>query len=291
MPYVRTLTGWTPPARTDGLPFTSAIVQESSSAGGPFTAIETFALSPLDVNPANPATRSFTTTQAQLDPNAWYRIVWQDAAAAQFIDDPVYWPTGSALCTLAQVREFMQKKAIDTGQDALLLAQINRISRAIMNWTEREFAPASSGVTRSFRINPGLNGFVELAPYDLRLATAITVTSDNGAAPLTLAQFTEWEYGLLTTDGTYTELMIDIYKTSTRRFWPTLTITGDWGFTTVPDDVVQAAIVATVDSMRTDVAAYSVVNEAGGETRFERGSALPAKAKELLMPYRRCVLV
>ncbi len=75
------------------------------------------------------------------------------------------------LCLLADVRALMQKKAADTGQDALIATLITNASDAIMRFCDREFAPTSAGVTRTFEF-PWEGEFVSLAPYDLRAVTA-----------------------------------------------------------------------------------------------------------------------
>ena len=81
---VVTFEGFTPPPRYDASahPWTQVRVEESATATGTFTAIETIALSPTDANPALPATRSFTTTHATLAAG-WYRVVFLDAAASE----------------------------------------------------------------------------------------------------------------------------------------------------------------------------------------------------------------
>jgi hypothetical protein len=296
---VRSFDDARPPARFDALPFTLALVQESSAQTSGFSTIATVNLatgpgvSPLglDSNPAAPGNRDITVSTATLT-SGWYRIIWQDAAGAQFIGDAIYYPAPSssyALCTLGQVREFMQKKSTDTVQDSLLSSQINRVSKAIIRWCEREFAPATNGLARSFDVDPAFEGRVVLVPYDLRAVTSMAISYSSGS-PQTL---TTIDYELRprpAIDGVYGEVRLAAAPYAT-RLRPTLTITGDWGFAAVPDDVVEAAIIATVDSMRTEIAAYSVVNEVGGETRFERGAALPAKVKDLLAPYRRCCVI
>jgi len=73
------LTDYTPEPRFDGLPWTAARIEEASSAGGPWTGIETITLNPVDPDPSDPASRSFTTSLATLTAG-WYRIVWIDAA-------------------------------------------------------------------------------------------------------------------------------------------------------------------------------------------------------------------
>lgn len=79
MTYVVRLEGFTPGERGDGTPWTLADLEESTTATGPGTLLETFALSPLDTDPTNPVPRSFTTTLATLAAG-WYRVVFRDAA-------------------------------------------------------------------------------------------------------------------------------------------------------------------------------------------------------------------
>lgn len=77
-----TLTDLTPVARYDNLPWTSARLEESATEDGDFTEIDTFALIPADTDPKNPATRVFTSDNGTIE-NAWYRVVWIDAALAE----------------------------------------------------------------------------------------------------------------------------------------------------------------------------------------------------------------
>lgn len=97
--YVRTLTGFAPPAREDGIPFTTALIQEAASEAGPFTTIETITLDPVDTNPAAPTSRDFTTGLATLDPAGWYRIQWQDVSGHAFNSDPAYFPSPAGAYT------------------------------------------------------------------------------------------------------------------------------------------------------------------------------------------------
>lgn len=85
---VVTLTGYIPIPRFDGTHWTIAQLQEAVSADGPWTTIESYALSPVDTDPRTPISRDFTTDQATLT-NGWYRIIWQDAAANQSVTSPV----------------------------------------------------------------------------------------------------------------------------------------------------------------------------------------------------------
>lgn len=75
---VVTLQDIIPPPRHDNLPWTHIILQESAAETGPWSDIETFALAPVDTNPASPQARSITTENATLT-EGWYRVFFRDA--------------------------------------------------------------------------------------------------------------------------------------------------------------------------------------------------------------------
>jgi hypothetical protein len=60
-----------------------------------FVPIETFALSPLDTNPALPQSRDFTTNNATLS-SAWFRVAFIDGELAEQLSAPVYFPNPGA---------------------------------------------------------------------------------------------------------------------------------------------------------------------------------------------------
>lgn len=78
-----------PGARFDTIPFDRARIEEAAAEAGPYTAIETITLSPLDSDPANPAVRDLTTDQATLE-SGWYRIVFLDANDGAEVSSAVY---------------------------------------------------------------------------------------------------------------------------------------------------------------------------------------------------------
>lgn len=101
-----------PSPRYDGEPWTQARFEEGTASTGPWTTLETIALSPVDSDPANPAYRSFTTDLASDTEGLWYRIVFLDAGGdtglptfpIQNVADsrPVY-ASVAELATLAKV--------------------------------------------------------------------------------------------------------------------------------------------------------------------------------------------
>lgn len=100
---VVTFSGYVPGARYDGRPWTDVRVEQSADQAGPFTAVETIPLAPVDTDPINPVERSFTTELATLDPG-WYRAVFVDADLDEQITDPVpYPPDDGLLATVADI--------------------------------------------------------------------------------------------------------------------------------------------------------------------------------------------
>jgi hypothetical protein len=108
---VQTLSDQRPPRRADGLPWTSARLEEATAPSGAWTAIETFALDPVDEDPAAPAAHDFTTESTTLE-SGWYRVVWVDedldehAAQPEFLGPP-YQPA------LADVARAMRSRIRD----------------------------------------------------------------------------------------------------------------------------------------------------------------------------------
>jgi hypothetical protein len=84
----------TPSQRFDEIPFATALVHESPGPEGPWTLIDSQALSPLDADPVAPTIRTVTTVAATLA-TGWYRLVFRDAAGhVDQPSDPVRASTG-----------------------------------------------------------------------------------------------------------------------------------------------------------------------------------------------------
>lgn len=78
MTQVVSFVDYVPAPRYDSEPWVEVDIEEASDDDGPWTVLETQALTPLDADPENPATRSFTTSLAS-DGELWYRLVFRDA--------------------------------------------------------------------------------------------------------------------------------------------------------------------------------------------------------------------
>lgn len=84
-PYRVTFTDLRPPARPD-LPWRTLAVEEASTPSGTWTRLAEQELSPVDTNPLDPRERTITA-ESTLS-RGWYRIVWEDAAGDQHVEDP-----------------------------------------------------------------------------------------------------------------------------------------------------------------------------------------------------------
>jgi hypothetical protein len=84
MTQVVSFEDYTPPARFDAIPWSEVRIEQSDTTATPsattvWTQIDVVALSPLDSNPAIPASRGFTTHLASDTPDLWYRAIFADA--------------------------------------------------------------------------------------------------------------------------------------------------------------------------------------------------------------------
>lgn len=112
MGFVVSLTHFTPAPRYDSVPWNRARLEESAEFEGPYLPIETFNLSPLDVDPEEPQSRDFTSTEATLE-SGWYRIVWLDASDNEDPSGAVYSPAvGVLYATAGDVRNYVAPKEI-----------------------------------------------------------------------------------------------------------------------------------------------------------------------------------
>lgn len=192
------------------------------------------------------------------------------------------------LTTLVNVRQMLLKPTADTAQDTLLENLINRASKAILNYTQREFAPVTASVARSFWYRGG--SVLDLGPYDLRSLTLFQLDTET-ATPTTLVAA---DYRLLpepSLGGTYQWIELPNFEVVDKPGKPTArkaTITGAWGFSAVPADVEHACLVTAAIWMRRDAAAFTTTFSLD-EDRLERPEALPSGVKGLLNPWRRRV--
>lgn len=204
------------------------------------------------------------------------------------------------LCTVAQVRAYQQKSTgQNTDNDALLQDEITRCSDIIMEYTGHEFvttlgtgtgSPAVyDGVgTRHFEYSGG--GILLLAPYTLRSVTQIMFDVDGTSPANTILTADQYRLKPVNNrDGVYTQIQLrglaPKSRTSYMDYRPTreLTITGTWGYASIPNSVREACI-TMVD--------FQIRNNARVGNEFEQdvprfGPVLfPTKTLNLLSRYR-----
>ena len=184
------------------------------------------------------------------------------------------------LCTLAQVREHGQYQPTDTAQDTVAGALITRLSALIMRYCAREFAPAVNAQARTFRLRPG-RCIQPVIPRDLRAATAVAV--DGQTLPAS-----QWQPAMLDgPNGVYGAIEF-AYVPPSRWSARTLQITGDWGFQSVPEDVVEACVLAVGLYLRAHVSGFGTAlqpNSLGDGVNA--AAALPPGIRGMLDPFRR----
>lgn len=189
-------------------------------------------------------------------------------------------PAANALCTLAQVREYLQRPATSTEQDDAITDLIDRASKMILNFTGREFAPATTSDTRTF-VYEG-NGQLDLAPYDLRSVTSLSIDVET-TSPTALTAGTDFFFRPKPNpDGTYTWLT----GLPARSADSEVSITGAWGFSSVPADVEDSCIKTVALWLRRDVSAFTTTFNIA-EDRAERPESLPSAVRAALWHYRR----
>lgn len=200
------------------------------------------------------------------------------------------------LCSLSDVRAFLELPTADTGRDTLISNTITPISDAIARYCQREFV-ATALATRTFRLDVGQLK-LDLAPYDLRTASAVTLHPEQ-ASPITLTATTQYQLQPITSvTGTYTSIRLagnlaNLFQSDSARFfgYAQLSIAGAWGFSSVPSDVKQAAVIAVASAIRRDVPALDLGDVLADPRQITPDRpvnyALPAASLRMLAPFKR----
>lgn len=120
--------------RFDGTQWTSIRINESTTALGPWTLIDTQALEPT-TDPSDPQPISFTTDNATLQAGVgWYKIQLVDVALNITEYEPIFNPaTTEIMCTLDDINGHLDGEVIEATADNSNLAQVN-VSRVIRGY-------------------------------------------------------------------------------------------------------------------------------------------------------------
>lgn len=108
---------YTPPPRFDVAdPWTAAKVYEAAAEAGPYTLIDTVAVTSmvpatLDTDPKVPATRSFTTQLGTLEAG-WYYVQWRDASGDQASPTQPRQNGGGVQPSVDEVAQFLRTRTV-----------------------------------------------------------------------------------------------------------------------------------------------------------------------------------
>jgi hypothetical protein len=183
MAQVITFLGFVPIERYDSIPWTQARIEEGTTVDGPWVALETISLSPVDADPANPAARNLTTELADDAFDLWYRIVFIDGTADESIPTtPIQNTDPSQSATYATVDELARILKIRTPSDEQSLA------------LARVMASAALEINREIDLAAG----VTLTSAELALAAQVNL---ERAAELWKLQ--EIQFGILELGGDF----------------------------------------------------------------------------------------
>lgn len=201
------------------------------------------------------------------------------------------------LVTVEQVKEALELPSADVDLDQLLPDYITQASRVILDYTKREFAPASTVATRRFKV---IGYKVDLAPYDLQSATQVALHPETDS-PTILVAGANTGYTLQPVSperGVYQSIQLSGYliiisQTLMAFGYALMDVTGTWGFPTVPGPV-QRACIETVGSWVTRTmpgasnTGYGIpASSSAGMTTFRNDWHIPWSAKKKLDPYKR----
>ena len=169
MSVVVSFEGYRPSPRYDATAWTAARIYEGAAAAGPWTLLETIALSPVDLDPSNPAARNFTT-ELGTAAEQWYYLEFIDATGdtleptvpVQNVSDASPYATVDELARILKIRQPTADQTaaltrvlmaaageinaeIDLAADAelssawqLALAEEVNLERAVEHWRQQE---------------------------------------------------------------------------------------------------------------------------------------------------------
>jgi hypothetical protein len=236
MAFVVTLSNFRPVPRFDGVKWNGATIQEATTDAGPWTDVETFTIASYP-DAAAPPELSFTTDQATLDPSlGWFRLEFQDASSNVSYSPPLGpsgYPTTEDLVADSLITELTSLSESD--QDALRETSIN----AVEEFCNQSFtyAPATT-----YMLDGTGTGVLYLPRRLIRLTSIDIPESSISMSELVLNDIND---RLIVHVG---PTSLGYYQTAIRELgdnWPmrfpvgagNITVTGDWGWDSVPERV------------------------------------------------------
>jgi hypothetical protein len=255
MTQVVSFEGYKPPARFDAVAWTTARIEEASTASGTWSTIDNVTLTPADSDPSVPASRSFTTSLASSTLGLWYRVVFLDGSSNQSQPtDPIQNITGSLYITRDEMKTALSMAGQSYADDDIDRA-CNTVSRAIDRacGKGRRFYQATE--TRYYTPDETHRYPYYGAAYrrecrleidDLTTCTTLTVdTGGDGSYATTWTEGTDFFLdppNALADGEPFTEVLV---RARGGRYFPAVQravkITGVFGWPSVPVEVSQYA--------------------------------------------------
>lgn len=213
-----------------------------------------------------------------------------------------------ALVTVEELLDYMKKLngvTMPKENDYQDLAELILVaSDTCEQFTAHKFA-MESAVSRDFTYDE--NPFVDLAPFDLRVATSITTDTDWSPTLLDTSRYRLEPRNK--PDNIYTHIVIQPDRTRGRNFWGgpwqgfqgpasfgrQVTVVGDWGWPSIPSSI-KYGVKALAARMYVNPLAAQVIRTQSIEYQFSRGAIsggssagddLPVAVKTAWRPYVR----
>jgi hypothetical protein len=226
-----------------------------------------------------------------------YAWKWTGTGTAAGIDEGTFTVEDTLfgselLCSVDDVKEYLELTTADS--DDLILQSIVAASSIIPERYQREFVGPSGG-TRTFSARGYL---VDLAPYDLRTVTSVTMHPEETAQTLVVdSDYLLRPQGGFRLGGTYWHIRlsprVNLSSTVFREFGEArLQVIGDWGcFSTgaVDASVKRAAVFTAAAWTDKAISEYGLAGEEPRELRPDRFATygIPAAAHAILYPWGR----
>lgn len=240
----------------------------------------------------------YTATITSPSTAGQYVVVWDDTATyvpedlvVGYTAPSVASLSGVDLCTVAQVREWLQKPGGDTAQDTVIQNTITRASRAILTYLDREVVVSGSN-PQTRVVDVGGHAYTRVVPVGdmASTPTAVLILGEDGATVATLTVGTDVQALPLVRRSwePITHLRLrDSAGTLDSRYQ--LSVTGSWGWPAVPEDITQAAVMTAGSWVRRYVQAFTT---SYSPEAVEEGApeSIPGAARAMLRPHRAVVV-